>query len=64
MPTPIRTDIGAGSLDRLGELLLDQRISASGRVVYLVDEKATRLQTALASVVTTDDNVLHVDGQL
>lgn len=62
MPTPIRTDIGAGSLDRLGDLLLDQRISASGRVVYLVDEKAARLQTALAGVVTTDDNVLHVEG--
>lgn len=62
MPTPIRTDIGAGSLARLSDLLLDQRISASGRVVYLVDEKAARLQAALEDVVTTADNVLRIEG--
>jgi glycerol-1-phosphate dehydrogenase [NAD(P)+] len=62
MPTPIRTDIGAGSLARLGDLLLDPRISASGRVVYLVDVHATRLQQALDGVVTTSDNVMRVEG--
>jgi glycerol-1-phosphate dehydrogenase [NAD(P)+] len=62
MPTPIRTDIGAGSLTRLGALLADQRISASGRVVYLVDAKATRLHEALQHVVATADNVLLVEG--
>ncbi len=62
MPTPIRTDIGAGSLSRLGDLLADPRISASGRVVYLVDAKATRLHEALRHVVSTADNVLLLEG--
>lgn len=62
MPTPIRTDIGAGSLSRLADLLLDPRISASGRVVYLVDERSARLQDALQPVVSAADNVLLVEG--
>ena len=62
MPTPIRTDIGAGSLSRLSALLADQRISASGRVVYLMDARATRLHEALRHVVTTSDNVMLVEG--
>jgi glycerol-1-phosphate dehydrogenase [NAD(P)+] len=62
MPAPIRTDIGAGALSRIGQLLADQRISASGRVVFVVDERAGRVLEALRDVVTTDDNLVTVEG--
>ena len=62
MPAPIRTDIGAGALSRLGDLLADQRISASGRVVFVVDQRSDRVLDALRSVVSTTDNVVAIEA--
>ena len=62
MPTPIRTDIGPGALSRLGTVLADPRISASGRVVFLADSKAPRVLESLRDVVTTEDNIVTVEA--